>query len=80
MTKKAGVVSNTRKTLTFIVCFIACPYLFLPQDDDSTRFDGVPGCEVLTSTQLLPILVSLPLAIPCGPGDADVVPLTITYL
>lgn len=55
-------------------------YLLLPQDDDSPRFDGVPGCQVVASTQLLTILVSLPLAVPCGPGDADVMPPSITYL
>lgn len=60
---------------TFLV-----PDLFLPQDDDSSRLDGMPGCQVVTTPQLLPILVCLPLAIPCRPGDADVVPLPITYL
>lgn len=55
-------------------------YLFLPQDYDASGFDGVPGCEVFTISQLLSILVGLPLAITCGPGDADVVPTTITYI
>lgn len=38
------------------------------------RLDGVPGGQVLTRAPQLPILVGRPQAIPCGPGDADVVP------
>lgn len=56
------------------------PYLLLPKDDDSSRFDGVPGRQVVSGAPLRTILVSLPLAIPCGPGDANVVPPSITYL
>lgn len=57
----------------------ACCYLLLPQDDDSSRLDGVPGGQVVSRPQLLPVLVGLPLAVPCGPADADVVPFSIAY-
>lgn len=55
-------------------------HLLLPQDDDSPRFDGVPGCQVVASAHLPTVLVSLPLAVTRGPGDADVMPPSITYL
>lgn len=55
------------------------PHLLLPQDDNSSRFDGVPGSQVVPSAQLLPVLVSFPLTVPCGPGDADVVPPPIAH-
>ncbi len=58
----------------------ALPHLLLPQNDDSPGFDRVPRCQVVASPQLRTILIRLPLAIPCGPGDADVVPPSITYL
>lgn len=54
--------------------------LLLPQDDNSTRFDGVPSGQVVAGAELSPILVSVPLAIPCGPGNADVVPPSISHL
>ena len=38
------------------------------------RLDGVPGSQVLTGALKLPILVGRPQAVPCGPGNADVVP------
>lgn len=59
---------------------IAAPYLFLTQDNDPPCFDGVPGCQVVPGSPLHTVLVSLPLAVPCGPGDADVVPRSITHL
>lgn len=56
------------------------PYLLLPQYDDPPWFDRVPGRQVVTGTQLRSVLVSLPLAVTRGPGDADVVPPPITHL
>lgn len=41
------------------------------------RLDGVPGGQVLTGAPQLPVLVGGPQAIPCGPGDADMVPATV---
>lgn len=38
------------------------------------RLDGVPGGQVLPGALQLPVLVGRPQAIPCGPGDADVMP------
>lgn len=49
-------------------------YLLLAQDKDPVRLDGVPGSQVLPGAPQLPVLVGRPQAIPCGPGDADVVP------
>ena len=54
-------------------------YLLLPEDEDPSRLDGVPGGQVVSSTQLLPVLVGLPQAVPSGPGDADVVPPPVTH-
>lgn len=61
-------------------CSAPSPYLFLPQDDDSAWFDWVPGCQVISTPPLLTVLVRVPLAVPCGPGDANVVPPPITHL
>lgn len=41
------------------------------------RLDGVPGCQILPGALQLPVLVSRPQAIPCGPGDADMVPAVV---
>lgn len=53
-------------------------HLLLPQDEHTPRLDGVPGCQVLPSAELFPILECFPHAISGSPGDADVVPLAIT--
>lgn len=71
---------NLKKKKTFIKDFTVSFHLLLPQDDHSSRFDGVPGCQVVTSSQLLPVLVSLPLTISRGPRDADVVPPAVANL
>jgi hypothetical protein len=39
--------------------------------------DGVPGRQVLARAPQLPVLVGGPQAIPCGPRDADVVPVAV---
>lgn len=52
-------------------------YLFLPQNEDPSRFEGVPGGKVVPSAPLHAILVRLPLSIACGPGHADMVPLPV---
>lgn len=52
-------------------------YLLLAQDKDPMRLDGVPSGQVLPGALQLPVLVGRPQAIPCGPGDADVVPATV---
>ena len=53
-------------------------HLLLPEDEYTTRLDGVPRGQVLSSAQLLPILEGLPHAVPRRPGDANVVPLAVT--
>lgn len=53
-------------------------HLLLPQDEHTSWLDGVPGCQVFPSAELLPILECFPHAISSGPGDADVMPLAIT--
>lgn len=52
-------------------------YLLLPQDEDPSRFDGMPGGEIQARTPLHTILVGLPLSITGGPGHAHVVPFSI---
>ena len=41
------------------------------------RLDGMPGGQVLTGAPQLSILVGRPQPVPCGPGEADVVPAII---
>lgn len=53
------------------------PHLLLPQDEDSPRFDGMPGSQALPSALQLAALVGLPHPIPQGPADADVLPLVL---
>lgn len=53
-------------------------HLLLPEDEYTTRLDGVPWGQVLPGAQLLPILEGLPHAVPRRPGDTDVVPLAVT--
>lgn len=53
-------------------------HLLLAQNNDPARLYRVPGGQVLSRSQLLPILVRLPEAISGRPGDADVVPLPIS--
>lgn len=55
-----------------------CTHLFLPKDQYTPWLDGVPGSQVLPSAEFLPILESFPHAVPCRPGDTDMVPLAIT--
>lgn len=52
-------------------------YLLLPQDEDPSRFDGMPGREIQAGPSLHTVLVGLPLSVPGGPGHAHMVPLPI---
>lgn len=54
-------------------------YLFLAEDEHSARLDGVPGGQALPWASLHAVLVSLPHTIPCGPGNAQVMPLAVCY-
>lgn len=72
-------LSKTYCLLTVFYVFLP-QYLFLPQDDDSSRFDWMPGCQVIAAAPLLTILVRVPLAVSRGPGDANVVPPSIARL
>lgn len=58
---------------------LAEPHLFLSQDDHPSRFNWVPGGQVLPGAQPLPVLVRLPEAVPCRPGDAYVVPAAVAH-
>lgn len=71
-----GINRSAMKTSLLLLL----PHLFLPKDDDPPGFDGVPSGQVVASSQLPPVLVSVPLAVPCGPRDADVVPHSIPDL
>lgn len=53
------------------------PYLLLPQDEDPSWFDGMPGREIQARPPQHTILVGLPLSITGGPGHAHVVPFSI---
>jgi hypothetical protein len=53
-------------------------HLLLPEDEHAARLDGVPGGQAVAGAQLLPVLECFPQAIPCRPGDTDVMPLAIT--
>lgn len=57
---------------------LPCTHLLLPKDQHTPRLDGVPGGQVLPGAELLPVLEGLPHAVPCRPGDTDVVPLAVT--
>lgn len=61
-----------------LVLHPAYTHLLLPEDEHTPRLDGVPRGQVLPGAELLPILESLPHAIPRRPGDTDVVPLAVT--
>lgn len=52
-------------------------HLLLTQDDHPSRFNWVPGGQVVPGAKALPILVSLPEAVSGRPGDADVVPAAV---
>lgn len=62
------------------MCCVAsrCTHLLLPEDEHTAWLDGVPRGQVLPGAQLLPVLEGLPHAVPCRPGDTDVVPLAVT--
>lgn len=50
-------------------------YLFLPQNEDPSGLDRVPGGKVDPGPLLHAVLVGLPLSIPGRPGHTHVVPL-----
>lgn len=52
-------------------------HLFLPQYEDTSWFDGMPGSQPLSPPLHLPPLVGLPHAVPQGPADTDVLPLVL---
>lgn len=52
-------------------------YLLLPQDEDPSRFDGVPGGKIQPGPPQHAVLVGLPLSVPSGPGHAHMMPLPI---
>lgn len=54
-------------------------YLLLAQDEDPSRFDGVPGWEVFPWTFLHPVLVGLPGTIARWPRHAHVMPFPIFH-
>lgn len=54
-------------------------HLLLAQDDHSSRFNWVPGGQVVPGAQTLAVLVGLPEAVPGCPGDADVVPAAVAH-
>lgn len=53
-------------------------HLLLTQDDHPSRFNWVPGGQVVPGAKPLAILVSLPEAVSGRPSDADVVPAAVT--
>lgn len=53
-------------------------HLLLTQDDHPSRFNWVPGGQVVPCAKALAILVSFPEAISGCPSDADVVPAAVT--
>lgn len=54
-------------------------HLLLAQDDHPSRFNWMPGGQVVPGAKALAILVSLPEAISGCPGDADVVPAAVAH-
>ncbi|TNN69286.1 hypothetical protein EYF80_020437 [Liparis tanakae] len=58
---------------------VSCSHLLLAQDDYPSRFNWVPGGQVVPGAQTFAVLVSLPEAVSGRPGDADVVPASVTY-
>lgn len=53
-------------------------YLFLTQDQDTSRFNWMPRSKILPSAKLLSILKSLPHSISCCPRNTDMMPFSIT--
>lgn len=53
------------------------PHLLLTEDDHPSRFNWMPGGQVVPGAKALSILISLPEAISGCPGDADVVPAAV---
>lgn len=52
-------------------------HLFLSQNEDSSRFDRMPGSQSLSPSLQLSPLVGLPHAISKRPADTDVLPLVL---
>lgn len=69
-------ISSCIKSL-FRLFICVSTHLLLSQYEDSSRFDGMPCSQSLTSTFHLPPLVGLPHPIPQGPAYADVLPLIL---
>lgn len=54
-------------------------YLLLPQNEDPSRLDRVPGGEIYPRSPQHSVLVGLPLSVPCGPGYTHMMPLPVTH-
>ena len=54
-------------------------HLLLAEDDHPSRFNWMPGGQVVPGAKALAVLVSLPETVPGRPGDADVVPAAVAH-
>ena len=70
---------NTHTPALYHLKLLYRAHLLLAEDDHPSRFNWVPGGQVVPGAQALAVLVSLPETVPGRPGDADVVPAAITH-